>query len=160
MAIRLDELENLLNRIWSGELKHDQSDFYSSCGTAACVCGWDYALDKYEGCLAAASPDHKDVWGYSQTKYGLTRAEAWLLFDNHSTKLLQKTTLTSLKEGRSMDADVRLYISSEDYNSPDVSVSADSLHDTERIEKFFEGTPIKVPPCRVIPPIAHPQYIA
>jgi hypothetical protein len=146
MAIRLDELENLLNRIWNGELKHTQDEFYSSCGTAACVCGWDFALDNYEGCLVDASPDDGCAWEYSETKYDLTYAEACLLFDAHSTKLLQQTVLTKLKEGQSLDADVGVHILSKEYNSTDVYVSSESRDDTDSLEKFFEGTPIKVNP--------------
>jgi hypothetical protein len=147
MAIRLDELENLLNRIWSGELKHDQKDYYSSCGTAACVCGWDYAIDMHEGCLANAIPNDTCAWNYSKTKYELTSAESKLLFNGRSTKLLQQTVLAKLKEGRSIVTDSGLCVLSKKYTSPHVSVSSTSRYGTECLEKFFEGTSIKIKPC-------------
>jgi hypothetical protein len=104
----LDELEALLQRIWSGELQHDQRQYYS-CGTSACVCGWDYAIDTYNGNLSAAeaktmSDCENDIpWDYSRAKYNLTKAEAYLLFNSKSTVVLQKMTVKALNQGKRLE---------------------------------------------------------
>jgi hypothetical protein len=113
----IDRLENLLHRIWSGELKHDQSGFYSECLTAACVCGWDKALDRFDGDILSAAEDEQNPWHYSQQKYGLTAVEAYLLFSTHSTKELQKIVMTRLKENKRLTIDEEdITIDSRNYN--------------------------------------------
>lgn len=144
MATRLDELETLLNRIWSGELKHDQSEYISSCGTVACVCGWDFALDYYGGSLAEAERYSGAAWRHSTKKYELTTAEATLLFDGLSTKLLQQTTLSKLKGGESLECLAYIGISATDYNSMGVTVSSENEYTTNALKKFFDGTDVTV----------------
>jgi hypothetical protein len=113
-ARNLDKLEALLQRIWSGELEHDQKQYYS-CGTSACVCGWDYAIDMHDGNLIDAEESlatssfsledgEEDVpWAYSRAKYNLTHAEAYLLFNSKSTLVLQKMTLSALNQGKRLE---------------------------------------------------------
>jgi hypothetical protein len=144
MATRLDELENLLNLVWSGELKHDQEEIYSPCGTAACICGWDYALDEHDGCLEDAALNADRAWSHSREKYGLTAAEAGLLFDGYSTKALQEATLSKLKAGESLDCTTHVEVCSSDYNALDVVVSSDSEHTMQLLVEFFDGTSIQV----------------
>lgn len=159
MAKRLDELENLLNRIWSGELNHNQNNYFSSCGTAACVCGWDFALDAHSGNLTVAAQKFDDTWNYSKDKYDLTDAEAVMFFEGSSTKLLQQTMLDKLKNGESLVCDAQIAIESDGYDSQAVTVSAISIDEysiwsdsmcansicaNNVLDRFFDGTDVTV----------------
>jgi hypothetical protein len=143
MATKLDELETLLTRIWSGELSHDQQTFYSVCGTTACVCGWDYAIDKYNGDIkeardSSSSSDAEldSLWNYSQNKYDLTDSEAWLLFSKNSTLKLQQATLTQLKKGKSINIRC-LSIASSAYDADEVELDA---YPQTAISDFFHSS--------------------
>jgi hypothetical protein len=118
MVRKLNELEALLGRIWSGELKHNQREFFTNdsscnpdaadCNSAACVCGWDYAIDMYKGNISKASDSIYPYgmpgapWQYSQEKYQLSESLATLLFSSFSTKGLQQTTIKSLRAKRKL----------------------------------------------------------
>jgi len=159
MAIRLDELSTLLNRIHSGELLHDQSGFYTEkdCGTAACICGWDYAIDFHEGSTFWAHNETLNgelvedrIWDYSKNKYNLTDTEAILLFHSHSTPELQNATVRALLMGRSLNCGSNLPILST--NSEGVpALILDTEIDEQKINAFFAGielayvTPLKYP---------------
>jgi len=140
MATRLPELRNLLERIWSGELKHKQSKIYSDCGTAACVVGWDFALDFCDGDLKRASkePCEEPPWEYTKQKYGLTDAEAMLLLGAASTKNLQKATLQALELGRSISTDDMILMTSCNYTGT-VKLLAMTSKEAHSIQSFFEG---------------------
>jgi hypothetical protein len=116
MIRKLDELEALLGRIWSGELKHSQREFYTNdsscdpdaveCNSAACVCGWDYAIDMHKGNTSKACDSMYEnsemglPWKYSQNKYQLNDNLATLLFSSYSTKGLQQATIKALRAKR------------------------------------------------------------
>jgi hypothetical protein len=118
MVRKLNELEALLGRIWSGELKHSQAEFYTNdsfydsdavdCNTAACVCGWDYAIDMHKGNTSKACDSMYEnnemglPWKYSEKKYQLNDALATLLFSSFSTKGLQQATIKSLRAKRKL----------------------------------------------------------
>ncbi len=117
---RIDELESLLNKIWDGKLKHNQESYYSACGTAACVCGWDYALDKFNGDLSKVFNNKENgkknnPWQYSQEKYGLTNTESELLFAPKSTKTLQTIVLNQLKLGKRIELSSDIKVESDGY---------------------------------------------
>jgi hypothetical protein len=124
MAKRLDELEALLNRIWSGELKHTQTEIINDCSTAACVCGWDYAIDLYGGDLSLTVRLEFSAKPYRHTcdKYDLSSVEGVLMLCASSTRKLQKLTLEALKAGRTISQDLDICVESEDYESEDFTI--------------------------------------
>lgn len=113
--VNLGNLEHLLNGIWSGELPHNQHDFF--CGTSCCLAGWDVALHYPE----VKPEDRKDVrqwspeanqemwlafadpWAWSRDHNHLTVVEATLLFRKHSTRLLHTAVLNAFKGGRRLE---------------------------------------------------------
>lgn len=122
----LDKLERVLQGIWSGELKHDQSSYF--CGSACCVAGWlavIYGTAKAPEFIPPKS--RRSVWygetrpdaitsdeicawrairfpfRYAKELVGLTCTEANLMFSGKSTKTLQNLVLQALKSGRRID---------------------------------------------------------
>jgi len=149
MATKLDELSLLLNRIHSGELLHNQSRYYKTtdCGTAACICGWDYAIDRYKGDAATAQSvvDSSDVclWEYSRRKYSLTRYEAALLFDENSTPELQKATLYALQQGRSLALTSSMSTPNKNKQGNGIVFVLNCVEDKLALAAFFEGTDLE-----------------
>jgi hypothetical protein len=131
----LNKLKALLRRIWNGELEHNQRNYYS-CGTSACVCGWDYAIDMFDGNLIDAEKnvilDYEDngPWTYSQAKYNLTTAEAYLLFNSKSTVPLQKLTLSALEKGKRLEL---FYSPCYDVIPADRAIDSDFYHNSPMI---------------------------
>jgi hypothetical protein len=117
MARRLDELEALLNRIWSGELKHTQDEIINQCNTAACLCGWDYVIDLFGGdlSLVASLQCSSRPYKYTCDKYDLSSVEGVLMLCAASTRKLQKLTLEALKAGRTVSHNFDLCVESSDY---------------------------------------------
>jgi hypothetical protein len=149
VAKRLPELRALLERIWSGELNHDQDSFFSTnaCGTAACVCGWDFALDKFKSVDDAKEMFYnKDTeinpWKYSREKYELTWGESWLLFSTESTKLIQQETLKMMELGGCFEGEGE--IESQGYLSEATVIFYPHKKDSEyALFDFFENSSLQ-----------------
>ncbi|MEO0868884.1 MAG: hypothetical protein AAFY17_10635 [Cyanobacteria bacterium J06642_11] len=136
----LENLERILQGIWSGRLSHDQQAFYIStdeCGTAACVAGW-YALEygdnkgmsadeverswresswfRSESSSIPASRPYK----FATEDIGLTASEAELIFSSDATKAIHQLCLAAFKQGRRLDLD-RFMSADEDFCFFDIS---------------------------------------
>jgi hypothetical protein len=113
--VNINNLENLLNKIWNKELKHDQKNFF--CGTAACLAGWDFILNSKvpeESINNLRKKGHSsfihdkdlkdlpfdDVWDWSTSYNNLTNIEADLLFGATATKSSHKAILEAFRRGR------------------------------------------------------------
>ena len=101
--VNIENLERLLEGIWSGELLHNQQQYF--CGTACCLAGWDVALSHPyvdpEDRENLSQPDAfyaPNEW--SRKNNNLTHAEAELLFQASATKDLHIAALRALKEGK------------------------------------------------------------
>jgi hypothetical protein len=95
--VNIENIESLLNKIWNGELNHNQQEFF--CGTSACLAGWDLALYLEE------SPSELEdkgycPWKWSKENNNLEKLEAFLLFSPESTKFLHKAVLQAFKKGK------------------------------------------------------------
>jgi hypothetical protein len=149
MAKRLLELRSLLEKIWSNELNHNQANFFSTndCGTAACVCGWDFALDRFNSVddakeMCESNEPFSNPWQYSREKYSLTIGESWLLFGPSSTEQLQKETLKMLEIGKCFKG--YGFFQSSDYSSKDtINFTMDFEDDKKSITDFFDGSSLK-----------------
>lgn len=104
-----ENLRELLEGIWSGDLSHNQAHYY--CGTSCCLAGWDYLLN---GGVNLKTPDEADKytdeknidpWEWSKEYNNLTEAEAFLLFSPESTRGLHELVLSALEQGRRLEAD-------------------------------------------------------
>jgi hypothetical protein len=108
--VNIENLEYLLTRIWSGELEHDQSNFF--CGTACCLAGWDVALNTVEQpvdprlrrqwYVLDETDAYSNPWRWSRDHNKLAETEARLLFDESATKSLHQAVLTAFMAGRRM----------------------------------------------------------
>lgn len=109
MTIKVNtaNLEGILTRIWSGELEHNQGEYF--CGTACCVAGWDVALNfpedyaDYIKGVGSAYDLIDDPFEWSMLNNNLNNSEAVLIFDGKATQYLQQKTLEALKAGRRLD---------------------------------------------------------
>lgn len=128
--LKLNLLEDVLEGIWKGELKHVQEDYI--CDSAMCVCGWlmvnnlnkviDLELPKdnfnspnqivLHNELNIEGKCYEDIAAYI---VGLTRAEGILLFDMNATKQLHLYVLNALKQGKRLQYDYP-YISHTDFD--------------------------------------------
>ena len=99
----IQNIENLLNGVWSGRLEHNQQAY--SCDTAKCIAGWDIALNCKDSTLDLII-EEGNPWAWSRDNNNLTEAEATLLFHGNSNKETHELTLKALKAGRRLDIEV------------------------------------------------------
>lgn len=95
----LDELESIINRCYSGELEHNQEEYF--CGTACCLAGWSYALaHKLDNTMRIDMDlDSQLIADFVKARYGLSNFEAELFFMPYATKALHYAALNWLKAG-------------------------------------------------------------
>ena len=106
--VNVENLERLLQGIWSGELEHDQGYYF--CGTACCLAGWDVALnareqpekpeDRFKWFGDETTDAYADPRCWSLRNNNLTSREADLLFHSKTTKRLHELVLQAFKAGR------------------------------------------------------------
>jgi hypothetical protein len=113
-----DEIREILEGCKSGELNHNQQNFH--CGTKHCIAGWKEVFDfaKYkkdpaikiadEGLLrdlglSEFTSNEEDCgdfyWGYAESAWDITSAEADILFSPSSDFDLQFALLERLESG-------------------------------------------------------------
>jgi hypothetical protein len=108
--VNVENLESILERIWSGDLEHNQQHY--NCGTAYCLAGWDVVLNATKTPDSSCEDSHESLiniclqdgfncpWRWSKSFNNLTDVEAKLLYSVNTTKGIQKLTIKALKEGR------------------------------------------------------------
>ena len=111
-TLRLDKLNRVWDGIKSGELKHDQQNFF--CRTKACFAGWLTAYEAMDG--GAKLEDYNDVedfaysigeslcgrdyFAFARDAIGLSHLEAQLLFEMEATVEIQQLVVNSLNAGQ------------------------------------------------------------
>jgi len=121
-TLRLDKLNRVWDGIKSGELKHEQRDFF--CGSSACFIGWLVVIEAMEAGLKiedysdvsefGKSEDvetfaNRDYWNYAQTLVGLSDLEATLIFSAEASTDIQQATIDALNAGLRFDPDGSSY---------------------------------------------------
>ena len=141
--VNISNIESLLTRIWSGELRHVQTVYF--CNTACCLAGWDVVLHSDW----ANHPLPEDRWSYKRGPYlapiawaawynNLTSSEAWLLYSAFATKALHKAMLEGFKRGKRIKGDhrnVKWYKDTKGYCSP--LILDTSREDSKELHEFF-----------------------
>ena len=124
-TLRLDKLNRVWDGIKSGELEHDQRDYF--CDSSACVVGWLVAIEARE--VGLKIEDYSDVsefgnsedvedfvsmnyWNYAQTLVGLSSLEATLIFHAEASTDIQQATIDALNAGLRFDPDGSSYVNS------------------------------------------------
>ncbi|MEO0869250.1 MAG: hypothetical protein AAFY17_12575, partial [Cyanobacteria bacterium J06642_11] len=127
-AKAISELEETLEAIWNGSLTHSQSSYFNDssgygCESSACLAGWlvlrygptstpDSVDNAFSMCASGVDSSmfpsvsqeafdavrDPDEWWVK--RWGITNAEASLLFDANSVKRLHKLTLDAFKSGK------------------------------------------------------------
>lgn len=135
--MELEKLRKVLNRIWSGEFRHQQSSYVykTECGTARCIAGWVYYLE--HGCDDMSFGTRP--WNEAKKILGITEGEARLLFSTECTKQLHEMVLKAFQEGRRfITEEHRTYIVNEKEDDGYVSTSwYISACDPEGVAKFL-----------------------
>jgi len=135
----IENLESLLNRIWYGELDHNQTTYF--CGTSACLAGWDYILSKETNKDPQYYLVEDNVWNFSRKNNNLTAGESVLFFDYAATKSLHKTALQFLKDGNRLEGMVRIFVSEipmrQSYEFGEVNLWFYLKKDYEKFEPYL-----------------------
>lgn len=124
--VNIENLEDILTKIWSGELEHNQETFF--CGTACCLAGWDVALNhpveyanriNWVGLARYPSKAFRDSFTWSMSNNNLNSIEAVLMFNSDATKYLHSLVLKAFKAGR------RLIMSDQGFSMQDRVLESD-----------------------------------
>lgn len=130
-TLNTQNIRNILERIWSGELPHDQGEFESSCSheTARCLAGWDCFFRNV----------HTNFWQNSREYNGLSQLEAKLLFSMYTNKHLQRLVLEALESGKRIDINrfERTNIYSYGYNDSNWTIQTDVFGSYRKIIDFL-----------------------
>lgn len=94
-----ENLRFILERIWSGELPHNQKEYVSVCGSYRCVAGWDYYI-RYGTDKILQRFGEKTIWEISQEDNNLSDEEAELFFNGNTNRKIQEKTLLALESGK------------------------------------------------------------
>jgi hypothetical protein len=125
MAIRLNELEILLTRIWT---------CYD--GSATDSAGWNY-FNAFRDCVE----DSEDTLIMYLMSFELTSGEVKLLCQSDSTVKVQQATLAALKAGRSLRLSADSFnLVSDNYESPRCIVQVNDYDDVYALRDFFADT--------------------
>lgn len=137
----LDQLKQIFEGIWSGELDHDQSDY--SCGTSKCVAGWaiemfsdDEKLKQKLACDSSSCTVFQAIDLWFTNYFQLTSDEVSCIVNENATKSLHARVLDGLLDGRSFLLENSLSIDSEDYDGT-CYLSFGSLDDATEFCQFI-----------------------
>lgn len=150
--VNVSNLQNIFDRIDSGELHHNQSKYF--CGTACCIAGWDVALnfpDTYQEFIEGDSVEKLfnaitvSPGEWSQSNNNLTNPEACILFDSDVTREVQDAAMRALTRGERLTLDeiAAIYIDEAECTKFPV-ILVGSNRDLEAVGKFLTFDPDEV----------------
>lgn len=127
-----ENIRNILERIWSGELEHRQEAYI--CGTAACLAGWDVKLNSG---LPIDEDTGSMVRAWFKEHNNLTEGETSLFTHPDATKNLHLAVLTALESGRRFYGIIYDIYPKHLYHSNETTVYTLSLE----LEEFLQPQP-------------------
>ena len=158
--VNLENLTNLLNRIWSDELNHRQNYYRykegDNCEAACCLAGWDFALnyndEKFteyylENDIIDEFSENKfdfseigNIWKWSEIHNNLTSSEGTLLFNSFATKYMHKLVLNAFKEGKRLNLEYKFIdidFNNQDYENGSVKILVEDSSSYKSVLDFL-----------------------